>query len=286
MIVPPPIHFGSLLTAGDYPVSRLSPDLVPHLEQLIQERLSNWPPQWEGFHWPGYTYEHTLRVRNLALHLGQSEGADPEVVEVAALLHDICKADGREHAHIGADESRLLLTSLNVDGSLVEQVCFAIDTHSGDNTTEHPAENRALGDADLIDANFGLVATWRFITIRAGRASTLEDTVSGMAEWLPKKDELMELLRTKSGLEVARERSATMHSFCREIVEVFASATCRVALVKHVADPGLRKLVEYMASDYHRASLQRQLPTLRAQACDDRTCAVCARLEREMAGEV
>ena len=90
----------------------LTPTTLAQIHQIIQARLGNWPPQWEGFHWPGYTYEHTLRVRSLALTLGEREGADPEVVEPAALLHDLAKAEGREHATIGAAETVPILREL------------------------------------------------------------------------------------------------------------------------------------------------------------------------------
>lgn len=273
-IMPRPPSGTSLIEVSSYIMS-VSLPLVSTLEQLIYDRLGNWPPQWEGFHWPGYTYEHTLRVRNLAVTLAGKEGADPYVVEVAALLHDIAKAEGREHATIGAEQAVEVLAGLDAPAELVEPVRFAIATHSGDNTTEHPAENRVLGDADLIDANLGLVATWRFITIRAGRESTLQDTIDGMIEWLPKKDELMSLLRSEAGLAVARERSATMHQACAGIRAAFENGS-----------GDLRGLVEYVASAYHRASLMEQVEALQAAGCGETAEAFRLRLLAEMNGEV
>lgn len=258
-------------------MSRITPDIISHLEQTISDRLGNWPPQWEGFHWPGYTYEHTLRVRNLALALGKKEGADPEVVEPAALLHDICKMDGREHATIGAEVAVPIMRDLGLPEDLVEQIRYAIATHSGDNTPEHPAENRCLGDADLIDANFGYVATWRFITIRAGRESTIQDTVDQMIEWLPKKDELMTLLRSEAGLACAQERSRAMHAWCGEIREAFDGGAATRG--------GVRQLVEHVAGDYHRASLQTQLDALAAIVAEADARAACERLAAEVNGE-
>jgi HD superfamily phosphodiesterase len=55
-------------------------NLIPTLERLARERLENWPPRWERYHWPGYTYDHTLRVRNLAVAMATKEGADPVIV--------------------------------------------------------------------------------------------------------------------------------------------------------------------------------------------------------------
>lgn len=252
-------------------------ELVVHCERLIQQRLGNWPKQWEGFHWPGYTCEHTFRVRNLALSLARQEGADLEVVELAALLHDICKPSGQDHAHTGAAEAARVLRLANVSREQIERIHSAIATHAGDNTPTHPIENRVLGDADLIDANFGLVATWRFITIRAGRESSVAETVEAMADWLPRKDELLGLTRSAAGLAVAQERSAAMHTFCREIVADYA--------LPEGAGKGLREMVELIAAGYERASLAEQLPQLAAGPTPVAQAAA-RRLAAEMAGEM
>jgi uncharacterized protein len=254
-------------------------DLTARLETLAADRLAHWPSQWEGFHWPGYTWQHTLRVRNLALHLAAREGADEQVVALAALLHDLAKAEGKHHAQIGAEQAAQILAELGVDPDLTEAIRHAIDTHSGDNTHEHPAENRCLGDADLIDANFGLIATWRFISIRASRESTVPDTITAMADWLPKKDELIDLLRTQSGREVALERSATMHAFCERVAEQLNS--------EPESGFGILRLVDFIAANYERPVLETLLASVLAESeVTDEVQEACRRLAAEAAGEV
>ena len=256
-----------------------SDKLTAELEAIVYERLGNWPETWQGYHWPGYTWEHTLRVRALALRLAREEGADATVVELAALLHDIEKRTGREHARVGAETADRLLRERGLPAELVERVSDAIATHAGGNTPEHPIENLVLGDADLIDANFGLVGTWRFITIRAGHGSSPEETVAAMPEWLPKKDDLLRLINTDAGNAVARERSGAMHAFCDELAEAFAGDE---------AGRGLRELVIFINAQHRRGSLAAQLPGLRAMGerlADPRVLAVCERLEAEMEGE-
>ena len=140
-------------------------------------------------------------------------------------------------------------------------------------------ENQVLGDADLIDANFGLVAVWRFITIRAGHQSSPEETVAAMAEWLPRKDELMRLLNTGPGIAVARERSACMHRFCQDLAAAFA---------EELAVEGLREMVRYINANCERGSLEAQLPRLRelvVEADDSIALTACERLKAEMGGE-
>jgi uncharacterized protein len=251
--------------------------IIEELETIVRERLENWPEQWEGYHWPGYTWEHTLRVRNLALRLAREAGADAEVVELAAILHDIDKPVGREHAHAGADTARALLEEREVSDELCERVVDAIDSHAGDNTPAHPVENLVLGDADLIDANFGMVGTWRFITIRAGHGSSVTETIEGFKDWLPRKDELTDLLNTDEGRAVARDRREWMHQFC---------AAAQEALGDDTVGRGLLAMIEHINGHYQRGSIVEQLPDLRAiaESTGDGALSAWRRLEAEVEG--
>jgi uncharacterized protein len=254
--------------------------VVQFLEDLIRDRLSGWPAQWEGYHWPGYTYEHTLRVRALALELAAREGADPEVVELACLLHDIRKDSGKGHAKIGAEEAEVILKGLGVKPKLCKRVCQAIALHSGDNKPDSPAESLCLGDADLIDSNFGLVATWRFITIRSGHDAALDETIAGMSSWLPKKDELLDWLLTRSGREIARQRSARMRVFCEQLME------------EMTRPPEQRDGVIRAAGHFHNsrgeALLADQVTALEAlcgEMSDQMLAVICRSLRREITGQ-
>ena len=254
--------------------------LIAELDQLVHDRLGAWPPQWEGFHWPGYTCEHTLRVRNLAVQLARREGADPDVVEVAALLHDIRK-DAAEHGPEGARFAQEFLHARSLDGAFVGRVHDAIATHAGDNTPESPVENRVLGDADLIDANFGLVATWRFITIRSGRDGAFHDTILGMAEWLPNKDALLTRLLTPAGREIAQRRVADQHAFCGSLMRQAEDG-----------EPGsglrLLEVARHFHDDRGRHYLATQLDQLEAvvaAGADDEVNASLRHLGLEIAGE-
>ncbi len=248
------------------------------LEELIRERLENWPAQREGYHWPGYTYDHTLRVVNLATHMAEVLRADVEVVKHAALLHDICKAAGRDHAKVGAEEVRRILPEYGINGEFGQKIVYAIECHSGDNTPLHPLENLCLGDADLTDANFGLVATWRFITIRSGRGESLESTIEAMDEWLPRKDELMSLLNTDLGRIIAMKRSAHMRQFCGDIQKALRTGD---------DSDGMLWLAEYIDRNAEVGRMQAQLAELQERKCE---CSGALRdtlwhMEQEIAGQ-
>ncbi len=262
----------------------ISEDLIPALQRLLQERLEHWPEQWERYHWPGYTYDHTLRVRSLAVAMAPDEGADAVIVELAALLHDIAKDAGEDHGEAGAREAERILRSRGVAGDVLGAVCSAIATHTGKNTPDHPVENRVLGDADLIDANFGLVAAWRFITIRAGHETPLAETIESMEEWLPRKDALMEKLLTETGRRIARSRSERMHTFYVDLRAAFESESPDHRY-------SLANAARHMAKSYTTGRLSAQVEQIAADA--DRHAGgttpdveeLCRLLRAEIAGE-
>jgi putative nucleotidyltransferase with HDIG domain len=65
--------------------------LLEELGEVARETCTCWEEGWVGFTWQNYTYDHVQRVRGLAHTVGQIEGVDLEVLDLAALLHDITK---------------------------------------------------------------------------------------------------------------------------------------------------------------------------------------------------
>jgi putative nucleotidyltransferase with HDIG domain len=65
--------------------------LLQELAPLVRETYSCWKEGWVGFTWQNYTYDHVQRVRALAHTIGATEGVDLEVLDLAALLHDVTK---------------------------------------------------------------------------------------------------------------------------------------------------------------------------------------------------
>ena len=67
--------------------------LLTEIEALVRETFALWEVVRVGFSWQHYYFNHTQRVRNLALHLAAQEGTGTDRVklECAALLHDLTK---------------------------------------------------------------------------------------------------------------------------------------------------------------------------------------------------
>ncbi|MFC7045153.1 HD domain-containing protein [Halobacteriaceae archaeon GCM10025711] len=111
--------------------------------------------RWYPWHSADYRFNHILNVVDLAERIARREGANVDVVRVAALFHDIAKldADQEVHAEEGARVARQYLeTHGDYPPSFVDQVCTAIEDHSHQGDLESlPLETRCLVEGDLLD---------------------------------------------------------------------------------------------------------------------------------------
>jgi len=243
----------------------IPPEVVAKLERAVHEALADWPAQWTGFHWPGYTLQHTARVRRLSVRLAAEEGADVAVVDAAALLHDICKAEGKVHAERGAERARELLDG-DLPSAVVERIAATIAAHNSA-VEGDPVEWRVLSDADKIDANFGLVAVARYFTIRGSRGEALEACLADIPGWHERHLTILGWLATAAGRRLADERLAAMQGFCAAVAEGGVA----------------REVAEFFLHDSVRPDLSRQVARL---AAGERTRRLAVRLRREMDAEV
>lgn len=77
-----------------------------------------------------YRWEHVQAVVALARWLAAETGADAEIVEAAAWLHDIAKSEA-DHARVGAARAREILTATDFPAAKIEAVADAIAQHEG-----------------------------------------------------------------------------------------------------------------------------------------------------------
>jgi uncharacterized protein len=105
----------------------------------------------------GHDWHHINRVRKLARQIAEQEGADREVAELGALVHDI--ADWKFHGGdetAGPREAELLLTREGAQRSVIELVVEIVATISfkgADVSTEmRTLEGKCVQDADRLDA--------------------------------------------------------------------------------------------------------------------------------------
>ena len=117
----------------------------------------------------GHDWFHIERVWKLSQKIAKTENCQHEVVELAALLHDI--ADPKFHdgdETLALKISRDFLESQNVEEEIINQVLFIIQNISFKNRGEAPEilpiELKIVQDADRIDAigAIGVARTFNF----------------------------------------------------------------------------------------------------------------------------
>src|SRR6056297_1283879 len=126
-----------------------------YLSASVQSEEDGGRMRWYPWHSAEYRFNHILNVVDLAVHIAEREGADVDVVRVAALFHDVAKleVDQDLHAEAGARVAREYLESHGeYPASFVDRVCQSILDHSyqGD-PTDLAVETQCLIEADLLD---------------------------------------------------------------------------------------------------------------------------------------
>ena len=126
-----------------------SSDLIDRTAAHIQTVLSG-----DG---TGHDWWHVYRVWKMAQRIGHAEQADPLIVELAALLHDI--ADWKLHdgnLSVGPARAKEWMDSLGLEPSIVDHVCQIIAgiSFKGAAVEQPPLslEGKVVQDADRLDA--------------------------------------------------------------------------------------------------------------------------------------
>lgn len=169
-----------------------------------------------------HSYEHTLRVRQLCLLIGEKEGADLEVLEAAALLHDIGRSEeaisGESHAKIGAKMAVAFLAMTSFPSDKLKAVSSAIHTHRfSENLIPESLEGRILSDADKLDA-MGAIGLARTIA----ESLVHQRGLKGIIEHLDAKIlKLRDRIFTKTGKETAEPRHQLLVAFMQQLATEF-----------------------------------------------------------------
>lgn len=170
-------------------------------------------------------WDHTQRVRALALHIARAERADMMVVEAAALLHDIGRdlADehGTPHAYESEHLARAILAAHQCPPSTAEAIAHAVRAHTWSGPEQaRTLEAKVLQDADRLDA-IGAVGVARAYT-RAGELGRGID--HGAKHFEDKLSKLAEAMNTPTGRKLARDRHSFLRQFMQRLAEELAEA--------------------------------------------------------------
>ena len=185
-----------------------------------------------------HAWEHTQRVYNLCMHIGHVEGADPEVLELAAYLHDIGRFYQDEskgticHAEKGAEMAHELLEQYPLSAEQKINVLHCIRSHRfRGNSHPETLEAKVLFDADKLDAigAIGIARAFQFageigakfhnpsVNPEGTKPYTEEDT--GYREFRVKLRKIKARMLTAEGRRMAEERHAFMEVFFERFLQ-------------------------------------------------------------------
>ena len=187
------------------------------LQATLREARERWGQESPNFN---YRWEHVQAVAQLALRLAELTGADPEIVEAAAWLHDICK-QGRDDDHglEGAIAAREILAQTDFDPTKIEAVTGAIAKHVGlvSSDPDAPLEAAVLWDADKL-SKMGFTAVLHFTGYRMMGSDPVDTQY--LVERLSKQpwqSEAVESFHTKAARVAGRRRLAAFTAFWEQI---------------------------------------------------------------------
>lgn len=210
----------------------MNSEIINKTEEYVKNKL-----QGEG---TGHDWWHIHRVRNTALRLGEIEGADLFIVELAALLHDI--ADHKFHdgdEEIGPATARNWLENLGLDEAVIQRVCTIIRDVSFKGaeveTTMESIEGKVVQDADRLDA-LGAIGIARAFAYSGHKGRELynpeinpeshtsfEAYKKSSGPTLNHFYEKLFLLKDRMNTRAGREEAEKRHQFMKDFVDQFFS---------------------------------------------------------------
>jgi uncharacterized protein len=199
--------------------------IIQKTTEFVKDQLANA----EG----GHDWWHIYRVWKLAKHIGKKEGVDNLVIDLGSLLHDI--ADAKFHGgdeEVGPKLSREFLESQEIEEETIDHIDKIIRNISFKNSKEQKFRSPELDiiqDADRLDAigAIGIARAFSFggfknrplydpeippnLNIsKSEYKKSLSPTVNHFYE---KLFLLKEMMNTKTGREMAKERHQFMVDF-------------------------------------------------------------------------
>lgn len=161
----------------------------------------------------GHGADHTLRVYRIAMAIAESEICDPDIVALAALLHDADDHklfDTKDNAN-----ARAFLKGQNIPDEMADRICAAVNSVSfSQNRGKRPEtiEGKIVQDADRLDA-IGAVGVARTFAYGGEHGRSLDDSIAHFHEkLLLLKDEM----NTETGRRLAEERHTFLLTFLAE----------------------------------------------------------------------
>ena len=203
--------------------------VIEQTEKMIREKFEN-----EG---TGHDWFHIDRVRRMALLIALEEGADTQLVELAALVHDIDDwkfNDG--DADKGPVAARKWITSIGGSEGLAQTIGDIISETTfkgaGVETNTTSIESACVQDADRLDA-IGAIGVARAFAYGGSKSRLLwnpdeepedhasfeeykKNTSSTLGHFYEKLLLLKDRMQTTAGKQLAEKRHAYLEGFVEQ----------------------------------------------------------------------
>ena len=170
----------------------------------------------------GHDFDHTVRVYRMAVRIAEEEGADVDIVALAALLHDVDDRKISPQTCENKDRAVGFLRDNGMEMAMIDRVVRIISeiSFSAVNGTPSTLEGCCVQDADRLDAlgAIGIARTFAFGGSRGRRIHDPEgaDRASSVQHFYDKLLLLKDRMTTVTGRKLAAHRDAFLRAFLDE----------------------------------------------------------------------
>ena len=207
----------------------MATQLIDRAQKYVRDKFED--------EYSGHDYFHTLRVFKLATRIAECEEANVEIVQLAALLHDVDDRKISPETYESQANARGFLLSNGVEENTIEQICKIIREISfgANNSPPSTLEGQCVQDADRLDA-IGAIGIGRAFAyggnhnrhmyhpdIKPNLNMTKEEYVKSESttinHFYEKLFKLTALMNTKTAIQIAEAREAYMKEFVAEFMD-------------------------------------------------------------------
>lgn len=206
-----------------------NPEIIQKTERFIESEFRS-----EG---SGHDWFHVDRVRKMALRIGEKEGCDLFIIEMAALLHDLDDWKLVGSGTLESSKAEKWLDAIGVETAVSNQILQIIDDVSfkgaGIETPVKSIEAAIVQDADRLDA-IGAIGIARTFTYGGHKNRLIHDPSilpvmhnsfqeykSSMAPTINHFYEKLLLLKDRMNTRTARIIAEQRHQFMNEYLSQF-----------------------------------------------------------------
>ena len=169
-----------------------------------------------------HDWEHVERVFVLSTMIAENEGADVELCQIGALLHDIGRVIGEPHNLTGRGRAKVLLRGMGYPSKKIELVLRIIQTHTMSEWENlESLEEKIIWDADKLDG-LGAIGIARAFHMRGEKGMEFHDF-----SWFQEDTMLrFERLNTDTAKELGMKRIDFMKDFFEKLEKEITLDKC------------------------------------------------------------